>query len=130
MHGAKWARDEGLSHIWMEGDCERIVGFMKGKLTLMDWRNHMVVKEAIQICSDCNNFLGFKFVHRSGNSVADKLMAEARKATIFNTWKGDFPAFLNTCISINKLGTQVEGSATANRLLSQSQNWTCPILIT
>lgn len=90
----------------------------------------MVVKEAGQILEDYNNFLGFKFVHRSGNSVADKLAAEARKYSIFDTWKEDFPTFLNAFLSMDKLGNQEEGTSTTIRLLSTSHNRACPVLIT
>ncbi|XP_026428871.1 uncharacterized protein LOC113324797 [Papaver somniferum] len=138
LQGAKWARGEGLSSFWLEGDCERMVNFIQVKESMMDWRNQRIVKEATKILEDCSNFLGFKFIHKISNSVADKLAVKDRKSSIFSVWKEDMPTFLDKFIRLDKRSNFQEdkNSSMINvigrnaGLLSDDHNRVCPEMIT
>lgn len=111
LHGAPWSKDLNLSNFWLEGNCGRILKNTKGVEGLVKWQNQGLVKEAIEIPRGCNHFLGFKFIPRSLNQVADKL-AENDKNNIFfeggirSTKKPTFVLFL-TVFNKFKLGSYI-----------------------
>lgn len=52
----------------------------------MKWQNEGVVKKAVNVLEDCDQFWGFCFNQRSGNKVADKLAKEAKASSLHNCW--------------------------------------------
>ncbi|XP_026417363.1 uncharacterized protein LOC113312843 [Papaver somniferum] len=63
------------------GDCEG------GKNAYVSWRSKAYMQEAHRLANLCNNFLGFVFVPRAGNKVADSIAKFSKNITNCFEWE-------------------------------------------
>ncbi|XP_026451357.1 uncharacterized protein LOC113351620 [Papaver somniferum] len=68
-----WAKDHQIQNFSIEVDCESLFNFINGKTVNISWRAIAYMLEAHRLAKLCNNFLGFFFVPRLGNQLADSI---------------------------------------------------------
>lgn len=83
---------------------DQSVRYIEGKDSMLEWQNQGLIREAVNILKECDNFLGFKFIRRTGNQVADTLAVNTRKHSLFN-WRDEMPNFIGHFILLDKLNT-------------------------
>ncbi|XP_026400661.1 uncharacterized protein LOC113296574 [Papaver somniferum] len=87
LEGAKWAAENGLTNFSIEGDCKNLFDYLNGIESSLEWQNISVLDQVIHTLKSCNNFLGFYFVPRSANNVADIMAKEARSFSSTCNWR-------------------------------------------
>ncbi|XP_026395990.1 uncharacterized protein LOC113290620 [Papaver somniferum] len=87
-----WAKDNQIQRFSIEGDCESLFNYILGKKEDILWRAKAYINEAIRIASFCTNFLGFFYVPRLENQVADILTKFVRPLISTVEWELSSPA--------------------------------------
>ncbi|XP_026451602.1 uncharacterized protein LOC113351911 [Papaver somniferum] len=78
LQTAIWAQEKVLENFNIEGDYEILFNYVQGKKSDISWRSKAYLNEADILVDFCNNFLGFYFVLRLRNMVADTLAKYVR----------------------------------------------------
>ncbi|XP_026458612.1 uncharacterized protein LOC113359124 [Papaver somniferum] len=86
LQAAIWAKERKIQNFSIEGDCESIFIYIHGKNSDISGRTKAYINEANRISHLCNNFLGFFFVPRLGNQVADILAKSVRPLNSTVEW--------------------------------------------
>ncbi|XP_026458944.1 uncharacterized protein LOC113359545 [Papaver somniferum] len=102
MQAAIWAYEKGLEKFNIEGDCKSIFKYLQGKAADISWCSRDYLDEANRLAHLCNNFLGFYFVPRLGNGVADTLAKFVRPLNTTVTWETTPPTCIIKQILVDK----------------------------
>ncbi|XP_026399907.1 uncharacterized protein LOC113295796 [Papaver somniferum] len=108
LQGAKWAVEIGLSNFSLEGDCKNLFDYLNGNKSLLGWQNIPILDEAVNELKSCNNFLGFHFVPRSTNSVADLMAKEAKNFSVSLNWRKKIPECIKVALEVDKSNVRVD----------------------
>ncbi|XP_026419828.1 uncharacterized protein LOC113315792 [Papaver somniferum] len=91
LQAAIWAKEKQIRSFSIEGDCESIFNYLHGHNPDISWRTKACLDEANRIAQLCHNFLGFNFVPRLGNQVANVLAKFIRPLNSVVEWESSPP---------------------------------------
>ncbi|XP_026458453.1 uncharacterized protein LOC113358955 [Papaver somniferum] len=97
-----WANEKQIKNFSIEGDCESLFNYINGQNADVSWRAKAYMQEAHRLANLCNNFLGFVFMPRSGNQVADSIARFAKNITNSFEWEMIPPIYSKKQLLIDK----------------------------
>lgn len=101
-HGAKWALDNGWSNFSVEGDCKKLFDYLNGKPSQIEWKNQSLMDVTKYYFNKCKFFLGFFYIPRLANQVADTLAKESKSFVNFVNWDKNPPTCILSNLEVDK----------------------------
>ncbi|XP_026459388.1 uncharacterized protein LOC113360052 [Papaver somniferum] len=81
-----WAKEKQIKNFGIEGDCESLFNYINGQNADVSLTTKAYIQEAHILAHLCNNCLGFVFVPRLGNQVADNIAEFAKNVNNCFKW--------------------------------------------
>ncbi|XP_026437831.1 uncharacterized protein LOC113336033 [Papaver somniferum] len=110
LQGAKRATKIGLSNFSIEGDCKNLFDHLNGNESSIEWKNITILDDAINELKSCNNFLGFYFVSRTTNNVADLMAKKAKNFSSYLNWMKEPPECIRVDLEVDKSNVRADSS--------------------
>ncbi|XP_026419709.1 uncharacterized protein LOC113315663 [Papaver somniferum] len=79
LQATNWAITNNLQHLVIEGDNQAIIKYLQGQDSAIQWKSLTILEEVRKQTASLTHFLGFNFVDRKANGVANLLAKNRRK---------------------------------------------------
>ncbi|XP_026458707.1 uncharacterized protein LOC113359256 [Papaver somniferum] len=86
LQATNWAITNNLQHLVIEGDNQAIIKHLQGKDSTIPWQSLAILEEVRKQTANLTHFLGFNFVDRKANKVADLLAKNGKKNIRHQPW--------------------------------------------
>ncbi|XP_026399501.1 uncharacterized protein LOC113295380 [Papaver somniferum] len=107
-----WAKYKGINNFSIEGDRESIFNYLQGHSQNISWCAKAYLDEANRIAKLCPNFLGFNYVPRLSNQVADVLSKYVRSLNSEVEWDNSPPVCILNQLSVDKFNVKRSQTST------------------
>lgn len=101
LQATNWAITKNLQHLVIEGDNQAIIKHLQGENSTIQWQSMAILEEVNRKTELLSHFLGFNFVDRKANRVADLLDKKGRKNNRHESWLEQSPQFLFPSIAFD-----------------------------
>ncbi|XP_026451010.1 uncharacterized protein LOC113351195 [Papaver somniferum] len=94
LQATKWIISKNLQNLVIKGDNQTVMRHLQRKFSTIQWKSLAILEEVKKIADNLVSFLGFHYVDRKDNRVADLLAKKGRKSNIITSWEDQAPSFL------------------------------------
>ncbi|XP_026410647.1 uncharacterized protein LOC113305869 [Papaver somniferum] len=94
LQAAKWDKLHNIQHLVIEGDNMATIRYLQENESTVQWQSIAILDEVKKLVKQMVSFLGFQYVDRRANKVADQLAKKGRKGNTAISWLSQAPLFL------------------------------------
>ncbi|XP_026459161.1 uncharacterized protein LOC113359798 [Papaver somniferum] len=101
LKAVQWAIRYNIQNLAIEGDNKETIRYLQGKLITVNWQCLAILEEVKLVASELVSFIGFQYVDRRANKVADLLAKEGRRSSSTDFWTDQAPSLLFPAIAFD-----------------------------
>ncbi|XP_026452116.1 uncharacterized protein LOC113352520 [Papaver somniferum] len=101
LRATQWVVTNKIQHLVIEGDNQTTINYLQGKESTVQWQCLAMLEEVKLLADQLVSFLGFQYVDRRANKVADLLAKKGRSTNTTTFWNDPSPSFLIPSIAFD-----------------------------
>ncbi|XP_026458285.1 uncharacterized protein LOC113358808 [Papaver somniferum] len=101
LRATQWVVLHNIQNLVIEGDNQETINYLQGKDSTVKWQCLATLEEVKLLADQLVSFLGFQYVDRRANKVADLLAKKGRSTSNTTFWNDQSPSFLIPSISFD-----------------------------
>lgn len=101
LKATQWAIRNNIQNLVIKGDNLASIRFLQGKDSSVQWQSQAILEEVKSLTEHLVSFLGFHYVDRRENKVADLLAKKGRTSINTTSWNLQAPSFLIPAITFD-----------------------------